>query len=365
VTHALEPTVDAPVRRADRSALRALHEVTKSLHASLDLPATLDAVTRGVVEVAGFGVACVNLAVDDTSFVVVAVAGDADARESLMGQVITAEQWQRMLDQSEQWGALRFSDGRTAPEDDEDLHVWVPDLPVPDDDDSWHPLDSLYAPLTAPSGEWVGVLCVDLPAGGRRPDADQCELLEMFADQAAIAIQHARMHAALQEQEAQARHAATHDTLTGLANRALLRDVGSAVAARAGTAGQQAAVLLVDLDGFKRVNDSDGHDAGDDVLREVAARLLATVPDADVVARVGGDEFVVVLSGPDLDARAARLARDLEHRISAPVVTGRRQHQVGASVGVAVSATSSTLSALLRVADAAMYERKRGSRRRH
>ncbi|GAB3591940.1 hypothetical protein GCM10027446_11660 [Angustibacter peucedani] len=357
--HASEPAVDAAASAVDRSALRALHDVTKRMHSSLDLTETLDAVSRGVVDAAGFGVACVNLAVDDSTFVVVAVAGDADARESLMGQTITAEYWQRMLDQSEQWGALRFSDGRLQTEEDEIAHAWVPDVPVPDDELSWHPLDSLYAPLTTPSGEWVGVLCVDLPVHGRRPDADQCELLEMFADQAAIAVQHARMHAALTEQEAQARHAALHDPLTDLANRTLLRDVGGAVCARPG----DVAVLLVDLDGFKAVNDSAGHDAGDEVLREVARRLLAVLPEADVVARVGGDEFVVVLSGTPV-RDVGQLAVRVEARLREPVATHAGEHRVGASVGVAVEAGPVELPALLRAADAAMYERKRASGRR-
>jgi hypothetical protein len=184
------------------AAFRALHVVTKQVHSSLDLTATLDAVAQGVVDGAGFGVAAVNLARPDGSFMVVSVAGDESARETLLGTVETAAKWAFELERSEQLGQLRYVDGRRHPKTG-DLFAWVPDVPVPDDETSWHPLDALYAPLTVPSGDWVGVISVDLPYHGRRPETWQLEILELFADHAAIAIQHARLHGALREQEAQ------------------------------------------------------------------------------------------------------------------------------------------------------------------
>jgi len=338
------------------AAFRALHLVTKQVHSSLDLTATLDAVAQGVVDGAGFGVAAVNLARPDGSFMVVSVAGDESAREALLGTVETAAKWAYELERSEQWGnSLRFVDGRLHPHTS-DLFTWVPDVPTPDDETSWHPLDALYAPLTAPSGEWVGVISVDLPYHRQRPHAWQLEILELFADHAAIAIQHARLHSVLREQEAQARHAATHDALTGLANRAVL--LGAEQPGKESPA--ERAVLLIDLDGFKKINDTWGHEAGDEVLRAVADRLRVIIRDADIIARVGGDEFVVVLSGRhvagSVHALAARLGAELARSIEGRYGT----YDVGASIGLALASTPVPLSELLARADVAMYRQKRG-----
>jgi diguanylate cyclase (GGDEF)-like protein len=307
------------------------------------------------VDGAGFGVAAVNLARPDGSFMVVSVAGDESARETLLGTVETAAKWAFELERSEQLGQLRYVDGRRHPKTG-DLFAWVPDVPVPDDENSWHPLDALYAPLTVPSGDWVGVISVDLPYHGRRPETWQLEILELFADHAAIAIQHARLHGALREQEAQARHAATHDALTGLANRAVL--LGAEQPAVEAAADR--AVLLIDLDGFKKINDTWGHEAGDEVLLAVADRLRVIVEHADIIARVGGDEFVVVLSGRNV----ARSVRSLVSRIGAEIawpIEGRfGTYCVAASIGLARATAPVPLSEMLARADAAMYKQKRG-----
>ena len=342
------------------AAFRSLHLITKQVHESLDLTATLDAVVRGVVDVAGFGVAVVNLARPDDSFEAVSVAGDEGARATLLGTRESAERWQNLLERSQRLGNLRFIDHRCGAPLTDDVFTWVPDLVPSDDADAWHPLDALFAPLTAPSGEWIGVLSVDLPVDGRRPGPVQLEILELFADQAAIAIEHARIHSALQTREEQARYAATHDYLTGLANRALLMSAAEEMSQRPGS---EVAVLLIDLDRFKLVNDSAGHRAGDEVLRAVADRLRQCVRDTDVLARTGGDEFVVVLSGTDVATAARSLAARLQDALSRPVQGRFGVHQVGASIGLAVSATPARFSDLLSEADAAMYAEKRAGAR--
>ena len=347
-----EPTFSPEIQLA---AFRALHVVTKQVHSSLDLNTTLDAVAQGVVEGAGFGVAAVNLARPDGSFAVVSVAGDESARDAMLGTVETSAKWAYELERSEQWGNLRFVDGRLHPHTS-DLFTWVPDVPTPDDETSWHPLDALYAPLTAPSGEWVGVISVDLPYHGQRPDDWQLEILELFADHAAIAIQHARLHSALREQEAQARHAATHDALTGLANRAVLLGAEQPAAETAA----ERAVLLIDLDGFKKINDTWGHETGDEVLRAIADRLREIVPDADIIARVGGDEFVIVLSGPHVPGSVQALGARISAEIAHPIEGRYGTYSVGASIGLALATTPVPLSELLARADVAMYAQKRG-----
>ncbi|MBL7260093.1 GGDEF domain-containing protein [Paractinoplanes lichenicola] len=167
------------------------------------------------------------------------------------------------------------------------------------------------------------------------------------------------LHASLAERDAlaaQLRHHALHDSLTGLPNRVLYAERLDAALA----AGRPAVAMLIDLDGFKQVNDQYGHAAGDDLLRRIAERLQGCLRDTDTVARIGGDEFAVLLlpePGHDLHDVAARIVRTVE----APVaVEGGGSARVGASVGVAV-ATPLTVSgdALLREADQAMYAVKR------
>ncbi len=147
-------------------------------------------------------------------------------------------------------------------------------------------------------------------------------------------------------------HRANHDALTGLANRSLLEQ---RLAEQ--PAGDQVSVLLVDLDGFKPVNDSYGHHAGDQVLVAVAERLAAWTPEGGLAARLGGDEFAVLLLGPAESSAAVPtegLAAALEKPIMLP---GTAEVTVGASVGLATGSPADATH-LLREADAAMYRAK-------
>src|SRR4051794_16629582 len=139
------------------------------------------------------------------------------------------------------------------------------------------------------------------------------------------------------EAEAHIRHLAQHDHLTGLANRALFRErLGRALAA-ARRGGGPVAVLCLDLDRFKPVNDTLGHPGGDALLRAVAARLLACVREGDTAARLGGDEFAVLQAGAGQPEAAGALARRLVEALSAPYEVLGHQIVVGASVGVALA----------------------------
>lgn len=337
-------------------ALRALHAVTKRVHASLDLTQTLDAVASGVVEASGFGLAAVNLAEENGDYTTVAVAGSDDLRRDLLGSTGSAENWRELFRRAERWGSLYFvHHDRGIPES---LHAWIPDIEATDDPARWHPLDCLFAPLKAPSGEWLGVLSVDLPDDGRRPDARQQEILAFFAEHAAIAIQHARLHSELERSQAEAEYAATHDSLTGLANRALLK---ARLDALPGLGAPQVGVLVVDLDGFKKVNDAAGHEAGDEVLRVVAQRLRRHLRADDLLARTGGDEFVAVLTGVDLLPVLSDTAQRLRAAIAAPICGATGVHRVGASVGYALGRAGEDHARLVAAADAAMYREKRRS----
>lgn len=150
---------------------------------------------------------------------------------------------------------------------------------------------------------------------------------------------------------------ALHDPLTGLANRALLDDrLGQAIA-RQDRRSDPFALLLLDLDGFKLINDSLGHPAGDEVLAVLAQRLRACVRISDTVARLGGDEFAVLLEGTD-EARAVGVAEQLLGVLRRPVRLQAHTITPDASVGVAVSCPAATAASMLRNADLAMYAAK-------
>ena len=157
--------------------------------------------------------------------------------------------------------------------------------------------------------------------------------------------------------EAGLQHLAHHDALTGLANRRVL----SEQAERAAAEGTRAALVLLDLDGFKHVNDTLGHDAGDALLREVAERLSRELGERGTLARLGGDEFAAVLPGMDA-AAAMGAARAIQSALAAPFRLGARSFPVGASVGVAVAPEAGEASAgggaLLANADLALYRAK-------
>ena len=157
------------------------------------------------------------------------------------------------------------------------------------------------------------------------------------------------------------RHLANHDPLTGLPNRRLLEDRMEWAFLLSRRNRTQIGALVVDLDNFKIINDREGHRVGDEVLRAVAARLRSCIREADMVARHGGDEFVVLV--PELnDAQdAVRVAEKIIAGIAAPILVEDRQYRVGASIGVAVYPDDAQdADTLLRFADQAMYSVKLG-----
>jgi diguanylate cyclase (GGDEF)-like protein len=191
-------------------------------------------------------------------------------------------------------------------------------------------------------------------------DGDVLARLRGVGDQATTALQKARLLATV-------RHQATHDALTGLPNRTLFLDRLEAALPDAAE-GAHLGVLFCDLDRFKQVNDTLGHAAGDELLRQVSARLRAVVRPADVVGRLSGDEFAIILPGLVDAADAARLAHRVAECFAEPFRLDGHAVTVGTSVGVAVHdpASDRTAEQLLREADAAMYlhkERSRGSLR--
>ena len=160
-------------------------------------------------------------------------------------------------------------------------------------------------------------------------------------------------------------HQAFHDVLTGLANRALFVDrVEHALRQRAERSGDQLSVLFVDLDDFKSVNDGLGHQAGDDLLRSVAARISTCTRAGDTVARLGGDEFAVLLESDGALDRAVTVAERILEVLRLPLRVGDLELAVPASIGIAAAEHGTTTETLLRDADIAMYQAKRAGKSR-
>ena len=156
-----------------------------------------------------------------------------------------------------------------------------------------------------------------------------------------------------------ARRFAYHDELTGLPNRYLLMDRFNQAAVRAVRQDKQVALLFLDLDGFKSINDSLGHPGGDGLLQQVATRLAACIRTSDTACRYGGDEFVVLL--PDLDGRegAVAAAEKIRAHLEMPYVVDGTSIKITASVGMAICPVDGSRCAdLVRVSDRAMYVNK-------
>jgi diguanylate cyclase (GGDEF)-like protein len=187
--------------------------------------------------------------------------------------------------------------------------------------------------------------------------------LEQEIGEARAALERARAElAGTRAQALQARYLASHDALTRLPNRAffmerLAQGLGAKVPARQGLA-----VLFLDLDGFKPINDTHGHAAGDELLRVVATRLARAVREDDTVSRLGGDEFACLLNGLATAEHAVASAMKLRDAIRMPCRIGDRLVQVGVSIGVSLCPVDGTTSEeLLLKADMAMYRAKRAS----
>jgi diguanylate cyclase (GGDEF)-like protein/PAS domain S-box-containing protein len=170
---------------------------------------------------------------------------------------------------------------------------------------------------------------------------------------------------ARQATEDEIRHRALHDSLTGLPNRILFLDRLEQALARLRRGNSMAAVMFLDLDRFKHVNDSLGHHAGDEILTAVAPRLKQALRATDTVARFGGDEFGILLEDIGSEVAATQAAERIAAVFARPFVLGTAEHFVTASVGIALAHGGERADELVRDADTAMYRAKEGGRARY
>lgn len=220
-------------------------------------------------------------------------------------------------------------------------------------------------------GQWFGYLCVqDLQQQRRWSDSERV-FLHTVADMIGAFLesqQHTRTLdraiVQLRDSERELQHRARHDPLTGLGNRVVLEEaLAHALAHAQAGEGLHGYVLLLDLDGFKPVNDTHGHAAGDALLQTVAQRLQACLRSTDTVTRLGGDEFVIVAQGKGPQFQLDQLLAKVTAAVEAPVDYLGQPLQVGASIGAARFPEAGRSSAELLVrADQAMYAVKQGKR---
>lgn len=447
-----------------------------------DVLRTLQLVADTIVESLGFEICAINVVVDDDTLVVGAVSGPQDACDFLLHSRQGRAGWARLVAASASWGRLRFLDHNDYVEEPADMLTWIPDIPVLDHAEAWHPEDALFAPLTATDGQHLGVLSVDVPRDGLRPGPATRHALEAFVVTASLTLEHARLasesrrssrrfqavfdsspiavallgpdrcfssvnpamcrflgrgsdelvghdpfefthpddlraataqvgllrgdaapasapapvdkrylhpsgavvwgrlHLALlggddpgtiiaQVEDITERKRAEEllvrqahfDLLTGLPNRA--HSMHRLAQALEPAEQDLTVVFFCDVDHLKRVNDTHGHAVGDAYLRHVSDRIRQTVRAHDVVGRLSGDEFVVVLHAVDSRAEAVGLAERVLAAVQAPLRVEGIDLLPSLSLGIASgSGSDATPDELLARADAAMYRAKAARR---
>lgn len=205
---------------------------------------------------------------------------------------------------------------------------------------------------------------------GNSPGADQVMVTALLLNIALILLIWRRTSALSDEidvyrkAEVRAQHLAMTDPLTNLFNRRAIKEKTTELSARASRRGKSIAFLMIDLDGFKKINDLYGHDSGDYLLREVADRMRDVVPPSSVIARLGGDEFgICVVFEPEYPESVDRIAEDLVEALARPVIIADSEQTVTASVGISrPELDCDSIDMLIRRADIALYAAKKNGR---
>ena len=220
-------------------------------------------------------------------------------------------------------------------------------------------------PAARQRGNWTGELELIDMSGARLPVAATVQVLRDDRGNVSRIATVAHDITELKAAQRRLEFEATHDSLTGLPNRALFREIGERAIARAGRNNEELAVLFLDLDGFKLVNDSYGHDVGDLLLGSVARRLRDTVRAGDTLARLGGDEFVILCEHPRGEAPMLELSDRIIETVSQPTTIEGYDVRVGVSIGIAFSlGAEKGVVELIRDADVALYHAKHQGRGR-
>lgn len=363
----------ASMSRLERSQRlqRALYEIADMAGSDLDMPtmlAELHRIVGGLMSAENFFIALYESASDSIRFIYF-----ADTAEDEWG---ASEMVERMADieGSLTWHLIRGNRALRGAPDDLRRQVQGPLNVIGPPAVDW-----LGVPILS-EGQVRAVLVVQSYVhGGLYGEAEQ-SLLSYVGSHIITAIDRKRAYAQLEQRthelgeeiavreqvERRLQHQATHDSLTGLPNRdALLDHLERAFACHRRDPARRFAVLFMDLDRFKVINDSAGHLSGDELLKAVAARFSSALRAPDIVARLGGDEFAVLMHDVESDEAPARLAQRLIDSLREPVHVRGREFFTSVSIGIVLASGAYTAAGdMLRDADIAMYRAKEGERGR-
>ena len=344
-------------RRVVERRLERVLAITRDILRAPDLDFALESIAGGVAEVFGFAFVTIVIAEDDSDVMLRRVMHGftpellIERKNEEVSRAAMIALLDRRFESAENCYYLPAE-----AEADWEHSIYTGALPRDakrPKPEAWHERDSLCLVLRDEAGTMIGYLSPDAPLDGCIPDPGELRAMELFVNLIGLALAKARAQQRL-------RHEATHDALTGLANRAFFQEQLTLALAHARTAPDRAsAVLFFDLDDFKQINDTLGHSAGDAMLRVVAERLQQSVRASDVVGRIGGDEFGVLLNDrADAAAVDATVAR-IQETLVAPASLDGRIVYITASVGITLlEEDDERIEDVLSRADAAMYHAK-------
>jgi len=344
----------ARAAEAQRRQLEGLLHASASVRGSLQLDEVLQQIAAAMADAGGFAGAVIYLRdAEDNVHARASVGLDPDEDARLRATPVPLDMFRHIMRPEMRLSRSYLFDHRyhSSPQELDDA-LSVPALPPDWSEGQWHPEDSLTVPLEDRDGHCIGLISVDQPYDRAFPDLARIQALELFADHCVVAVEQARLYEEMQA-------LAMTDALTGLPNRTLLHDRLRHALAAAQRERTPLALLLMDLDRFKEVNDTLGHHYGDILLRQVGDRVRTALRASDTIARLGGDEFAMILPATDADG-AATVSGSILSALEPPVIVDGHALDIRASIGVAVFPRhGDDAPALLRRADVAMYMAKR------